>query len=316
MKICWDNLEDIYITKNGNFRHKTRGTLYEKDKCIVCGESFLGKKKDKTCCRKCSYVVTSKSHIGSKRSKETRKKISDKAKERKPYTKHTIESVKFHFEKEGYKLLSTEYKNNKSSLKVQCPKGHIWITSYFSFQQGNRCLECSGKKKNEYDYVKEIINDEGYKIISKNYKNAFAKIEIQCPKGHVFRMKFNNFQQGQRCPECNKHLVVSKGEKEVYRYVTSVLDKEIIENDRSQIVNPLTRRYLELDIWIPSLNKAIEYNGEYWHERRNNKNDEIKNKLCRENNIDLMVINEGDWKSNKNKIKNDIKEWIYESEKS
>ena len=30
-------------------------------------------------------------------------------------------------------------------------------------------------------------------------------------------------------------------------------------------MNPNTDKHLELDIWIPTLNKAIEFNGEYWH---------------------------------------------------
>ena len=46
----------------------------------------------------------------------------------------------------------------------------------------------------------------------------------------------------------------------------------------------------ELDIFIPSLNLAIEYDGYVWH--INNKNDIIKNKKCFDNNIRLIRIRE------------------------
>lgn len=87
MKLCWEVLDDIYLTKYGNLRHKTRGILYEKEECVVCKQSFLGKKKEKCCCRTCSYVVTAKYHKGKNRSKDTRRRISEMAKKRDPSTR-------------------------------------------------------------------------------------------------------------------------------------------------------------------------------------------------------------------------------------
>ena len=45
-----------------------------------------------------------------------------------------------------------------------------------------------------------------------------------------------------------------------------------------------------MDIVLPEYNLAFEYNGKYWH--KNNKNDNIKRKLCIEKNISLIVIDE------------------------
>ena len=52
MKICWDNLENVYITKMGNFCRDGR-TLYEKV-CKSCKEIYLGESKSKACSYKCS----------------------------------------------------------------------------------------------------------------------------------------------------------------------------------------------------------------------------------------------------------------------
>lgn len=39
MKICWDMLEGVYLSRNGNFR-KGSITYIEKDFCKICGQSF------------------------------------------------------------------------------------------------------------------------------------------------------------------------------------------------------------------------------------------------------------------------------------
>lgn len=57
--------------------------------------------------------------------------------------KPTIYEVKKVIESEGYTLLSTEYVNNRTKLKLQCPEGHIWFTSFHNFKDSeNRCAVC------------------------------------------------------------------------------------------------------------------------------------------------------------------------------
>jgi len=57
MKICWDNLEMMRLTRNGDFRKGS--TVYvEKEKCMVCGDSYLTvKSKPKNVCsNSCSKI--------------------------------------------------------------------------------------------------------------------------------------------------------------------------------------------------------------------------------------------------------------------
>lgn len=55
----------------------------------------------------------------------------------------SYEEVKNVFEKEKYKLLSTEYKNSHTPLVIKCPRGHITNTmSYGNFRNGARCPKC------------------------------------------------------------------------------------------------------------------------------------------------------------------------------
>ena len=59
MKICWDNLENIRLTKNGNFRDFVKKVNYiYKTNCKQCGEPFLAYayKESKFCCKNCVNV--------------------------------------------------------------------------------------------------------------------------------------------------------------------------------------------------------------------------------------------------------------------
>jgi uncharacterized protein (DUF983 family) len=229
--------------------------------------------------------------------------------------KHTYTSVKEIIEKEGYKLLSNEYLNAFVKLEVMCPENHTYGVRFNNFISGNaRCNICKRKEisknmSNDIEYVKEIIEKEGYKLLSNEYLNNKKNITIQCGKGHIFDARFDNFLNGNRCPRCGREKTSSKAEKEIQIFISRFVD--IISNDRTQILNPKTGFNLELDIWIPSLNKAIEFNGEYWHSlEKTISHDRIKKKQCKEKNIDLLVIQEQDWIENKKHCLLKIKEHI------
>ena len=96
----------------------------------------------------------------------------------------------------------------------------------------------------------------------------------------------------------------SKEEIEIREYINQYY--ETINNSR-KIIPPY-----ELDIYIPVLNKAIEYNGDYWHnisESVKNK-DLIKQTLCKQKGIDLLVIWEHEYNTNKEEVYKRIDEFI------
>jgi hypothetical protein len=84
--------------------------------------------------------------------------------------------------------------------------------------------------------------------------------------------------------------------------VKTLTNEEIIENDRTQILNSKTKNFLELDIWIPSFKKAIEINGEYWHSSEEVKSRDLeKYNQCKQKQINLLVINDKNWLNDKKK---------------
>ena len=58
-----------------------------------------------------------------------------------------LEQIQQEAEKEQWKLLSDEYKNLKSELSFECPKGHRVITSYEKWRRAHTCPICSLEEK-------------------------------------------------------------------------------------------------------------------------------------------------------------------------
>lgn len=96
-----------------------------------------------------------------------------------------------------------------------------------------------------------------------------------------------------QCPACKSKETKSKSKEEdsLYNFILTLTNEPVIRNDKSVLGK------LELDIFIPSLNLAIEYNGVYWHCDKFVENDKQKLKLlkCRDKGIKLINVYSDDW---------------------
>lgn len=114
----------------------------------------------------------------------------------------TIEEVRLSFEREGYTLLSKEYINCKTKLEYECPKGHRHLITWTSWQQGKRCPSCSINARLDIDFLRRAFESEGYKLLSRTYKNNKQLLEYKCPNGHIHKIKWNDWVDGHRCYFC------------------------------------------------------------------------------------------------------------------
>lgn len=64
-------------------------------------------------------------------------------------------------------------------------------------------------QKLSYEYVKNKIEEIGYELISTDYVNSKTKLNIICPKGHSFYMRFNAFHNGDRCGFCANRISIT-----------------------------------------------------------------------------------------------------------
>jgi uncharacterized CHY-type Zn-finger protein len=121
--------------------------------------------------------------------------------------KLTYKFVRDSFAKEGYTLLSKEYKNTHTKLDYICPKGHKHSTSFNNWRSGSRCRFCViNRYKTKMSDVVASFMSEGYTLISETYINAHTKLDYICPKGHRHSVTFNKWKNGRRCPYCSKHI--------------------------------------------------------------------------------------------------------------
>ena len=169
-------------------------------------------------------------------------------------------------------ITNKNYKSNFSNPGVIEKLSKIRINKINQFEKDNNCTQ--------------------YKKITDKY-NSTVWYKLRLPK----------LKLGKDCFIENKYLGlideymtlynsqlhhVSKAEKTLVQYIKSFYTKKVIENNRS-IIKPY-----ELDIYLPDINLAIEYNSIWFHSTKNRPEKYYhinKSILCKEKNIfDLFIF--------------------------
>ena len=87
---------------------------------------------------------------------------------------------------------------------------------------------------------------------------------------------------------------ISEGEESLYTFIQSIYKGPILRHDRT-LISPK-----ELDIYLPDLKLAFEFNGLYWHSiawLKDKRYHELKSKACEDKGVRLIHIYEDEWKS-------------------
>ena len=176
--------------------------------------------------------------------------------------KKTYEFIVSEFDKKGYKVLSEkeDYKNTKTKLNVLCPNNNLWITTYNIFKNGHGCgcVKCANNQVLSYKYVKEYIEKDGNKLLSKEYINNSTPLNIKCSCGYIYYPNFNNYKNGSRCPKCR--LKIYKGEKSISEWLDYNGIDYIPQKQFKGLIG-LGGGNLSYDFYLPKYNLLIEYQG-------------------------------------------------------
>ena len=162
------------------------------------------------------------------------------------------------------------------------------------------------------DYVGDLLNG--------NIK-ANDVIKTKCPVCNEYaEHSFNNvfilgkgiFKYGHSllCDKCNKSISHSRYEDEIEKYISTFYSGTCERNVRN-IISPL-----ELDLYYPDKNIAIEFNGDHWHDDNHKSNDYHYNKYlrCKEKGVLLVSIFESHWNTSKDDIKSYLKDLFNDKE--
>lgn len=232
--------------------------------------------------------------------------------------KHSYEYVKEFMGKEGFTLLSDTYNGARDKLLVRCEHGHEYSVKFNNFKSGNRCPECAFKsnKPYEHEYVRLKFLESDF-IMLDQYTNTHKPIKVYCRKCEkIFMISFHNFDFFKRgCPHCHfkAQSKRSKFESSCMDWLLTFVPESIMDvNCIDMIVNPETGRKLELDIFFPSMNKALELQGTYHFKRTHatTKRDQLKRDLCEARGIDLKYIAHFDFDDNREAVKEFVVRWL------
>ena len=199
----------------------------------------------------------------------------------------------WNYEKNG-NLKPNEFAAN-SGKKVwwKCSKGHEWQSTIASRNNGCGCPICSNKQVlisyNDLATINPKLASEWNHEKNGELKpedfmpNSNKKAWWKCEKGHEWRATINSRNNGGGCPICTSERNTSFPEYAFIYY----LKKQDIE-----IFHSYKEKGYELDIYIPSKNIAIEYDGYFWHKNKAKKDLE-KNSRCVKDGVKLYRIREG-----------------------
>jgi hypothetical protein len=210
---------------------------------------------------------------------------------KKENTNGFIEKAKqVHGDKYDYSLVN--YIDNKTKVEIICKEHGSFLTKPNNHLSGSGCPKCvnNQKKTNKnFIYCANSVHGDKYDYSLVTYTNNKTYIDIICKEHGIFKQSPNNHvSKKQDCPKCS--LRYDKSEGEVKEFISSL--KLLFEENTRKIIQPL-----ELDIYIPSHNIAIEFDGLYWHSEKFKINNYHLNKTieCEKQGIQLIHIFEDEW---------------------
>ena len=177
----------------------------------------------------------------------------------------------------------------------KCENGHSWeamVGNRFRLHSG--CPYCAGllpvKGENDLetlcpDLVKEWHPVKNGDLMPSDCMiKSGKKVWWKCKNGHEWQSTIYSRSAGCGCPICKKALKTSEPEQIVYFYVSKYFPDALNSYRAASLENK------ELDVFIPSINVGIEYDGTRYH--KDVERDYHKDKLCLDQGITLYRLRE------------------------
>ena len=169
--------------------------------------------------------------------------------------------------------------NNRTNHNSGCPK----------------CKKSSGSIRGESDFY--TTHPELAKEWHPTKNGAFSPKDIKagsskkawwlCPHcGHEYESTVYSRVKGTGCPRCMYTNKTSYPEQALFYYLKQIYPDAINRYKASFLGK------MELDILIPSLDYAIEYDGAAWHNEKTLKKEQKKYELCQKQGIKLIRVRE------------------------
>lgn len=119
--------------------------------------------------------------------------------------------VKEYFEEQNCTLLSKTYIDSKHKLQYICSCGTKSSIRFQNFKLGKRCGRCNGTRKVKYtiEEVREIVSRSNFLLLSTDYENVHADLELLCSNGHNYNAPLRSILSGVKCKICTGREEIS-----------------------------------------------------------------------------------------------------------
>ena len=159
--------------------------------------------------------------------------------------------------------------------------GHVWKTAIYNRVNGYGCPKCGMErmirahetpKENESlaaqnpSLAQEWNTERNGNLTPEIVKaHSGKKVWWKCSRGHEWLASIN-VRNGKHsgCPICNVETQTSYPEQAIFYYLSKYFKEGVFNRYNFMDGN---RKY-EVDVYIPSLNVGIEYDGKYWHKNK------------------------------------------------
>jgi len=174
-----------------------------------------------------------------------------------------------------------------------------WETTITARSKGSGCPECAGQvpnQKNCLKTIKPLISKQWHPMKNGNLTpdriTAHSRQEVwwlcNVCSYEWEKSPFSRKSLSLGCPECNKSFQSSFPEQAIFYYF-----KKVFVECENKYKHKKLKNGLEIDVFLPSLNVAIEYDGKTFHEKESNtERDRRKMKLLKENDIITIKVRE------------------------
>jgi hypothetical protein len=215
----------------------------------------------------------------------------------------------------------TPYVKSDIPMKFRCSNGHTFDRDFNTAMCGDLFLPCpicskielsKRRTKTLEQFIEDAIKVYGkdkYDFSESKYISSSDAIIIKCNDcGRYFTLSAGSFLQGHGCPyhNCNSSLM----EKDLANVIKSY-GYECLTNSRNILLNNK-----EIDIFIPQLKIAFEFDGLYWHNEINKESNYHLNKTieCEKKGIKLFHIFEDEWANKRNIIISKLNEIFHKNQ--
>lgn len=200
-----------------------------------------------------------------------------------------------------YDYSKVEYVNTHTKVCIICPEHGNFFIEPASHLSGRKCNECSkidrAKHKTmtteEFVNKAKIVHGKKYDYSVTNYEGIYNIVNIICPIHGIFSQIASYHLSGNGCQLCAQEMKESTSERNLFQFVSENYDGIIMKNYRK-----ILSGNRELDIYVPSLKLAIEFDGLFWHSSKNKTPSNYhlnKTVECKEKGIKLIHIFEDEW---------------------